>query len=147
MSAATALLADLRARGVELAAAGDRIRFRPADAVPQEARDLLRAHRAEVLEILTRDRLTRDRERALAMPLDVYRRQGQPIEIRVPWWGETLFFVPDARHKAALVGEAIAPHRVWTATELLDVVPAAPDATALVSLMHARKVFNGEVIE
>ena len=35
---AAALVADLRARGVELVPAGDRLRFRPASAVPPESR-------------------------------------------------------------------------------------------------------------
>jgi TubC N-terminal docking domain len=49
---AAALVADLRARGVELVAAGERIRFRPASAVPPELRERLRVHKAEVLALL-----------------------------------------------------------------------------------------------
>ena len=50
---AQALVAELRTRGVELIPAGDRIRFRPASAVPPELVERLRAHKAEVLAILT----------------------------------------------------------------------------------------------
>ena len=49
---AAALVAELRARGVELVSAGDRIRFRPASAVPRELRDQLRALKPEVLGLL-----------------------------------------------------------------------------------------------
>jgi len=50
---AAALIAQLRARGVELIPAGDRIRFRPASSVPPDLVELLRAHTAEVLALLT----------------------------------------------------------------------------------------------
>src|SRR5262249_37348027 len=33
----------------------------------------------------------------LAMPLDQFAREGQCLEIRVPWHSETLWFVPDER--------------------------------------------------
>lgn len=52
MTPAVALLADLRARGVELVATGDRLRFRPASAVSEDTRDALRAHKAELLALL-----------------------------------------------------------------------------------------------
>lgn len=48
-----ALLADLRARGVELVAIGDRLRFRPASAVSRDTREALRVHKAELLALLT----------------------------------------------------------------------------------------------
>lgn len=53
MTPAVALLADLRARGVELVAIGDRLRFRPASAVSGDTREALRVHKAELLALLT----------------------------------------------------------------------------------------------
>ena len=50
---AAALVAELRARGVELIPAGDRIRYRPASAVPPDLVARLRACKAEVLCLLT----------------------------------------------------------------------------------------------
>lgn len=52
MTPAVALLADLRSRGVELVAAGDRLRFRPASAVSEDTREALRVHKAELLALL-----------------------------------------------------------------------------------------------
>lgn len=50
---AVELVATLQARGVELVPAGDRLRFRPGEAVTPEERDALRRHKAEVLRLLT----------------------------------------------------------------------------------------------
>lgn len=49
---APALLATLRARGVEVVAAGDRLRYRPADAVPEDLVAAMRACKAELLALL-----------------------------------------------------------------------------------------------
>ncbi len=43
------LLAELHRRGVEIRAAGDRIRYRPASKVPLELREEIRAHGSELL--------------------------------------------------------------------------------------------------
>jgi hypothetical protein len=49
---AAALLGELRERGVEVWAAGDRLRYMPRSAVDPELRDRLAAHKAELLEAL-----------------------------------------------------------------------------------------------
>ncbi len=49
-SAAT-VLAELTQRGVELAVDGDRLRYRPAGAVPDELRDAMAACRQELLAL------------------------------------------------------------------------------------------------
>jgi hypothetical protein len=83
----------------------------------------------------------------LAMPLDVFARKGRPVEVRVPWWPATLWFVPDVHNAEALCREGIARPRVWTASELLSLLRAAPLTTeALLTVMHARTDFNGEVV-
>jgi hypothetical protein len=50
---AAALVAVLRSRGVELVAAGDRLRFRPASKVPPDLLESLRERKAEVLILLS----------------------------------------------------------------------------------------------
>src|SRR4029453_7767901 len=52
---AAALVAALRARGVELVPAGDRLRFRPASKVPRDLLESLRQRKAEMLELLALD--------------------------------------------------------------------------------------------
>ncbi len=86
--------------------------------------------------------------RLLGMRLDEFAREGQPLEIRVPWWPETLFFVPTERDLEALRREGIATYRVWTAHELTALLGGAsmtPDALRIV--MVARQEFAGEVVE
>lgn len=46
------LVATLRARGVEFQAHGDRLRFRPGEAVTPEEREMLAAFKPEVLALL-----------------------------------------------------------------------------------------------
>jgi hypothetical protein len=49
---AAELLGALRTRGVELRAAGDRLRFRPVAAVPPDELAALRAHKPALLALL-----------------------------------------------------------------------------------------------
>lgn len=49
---AAALLSELQARHVELRVVGDRLRIRPAEALPPDLRAELRARQAEVVELL-----------------------------------------------------------------------------------------------
>lgn len=53
MTPAAQLVAELRARGVELVAAGDRLRYRPVDAVTPNEIEVMRAFKPEILRILT----------------------------------------------------------------------------------------------
>lgn len=49
---ATDLITELRARGITLEAHGDRLRYRPAEAVTPELRAALVAHKSELLSLL-----------------------------------------------------------------------------------------------
>lgn len=49
---AAEILVELQARHVELVVEGDRLRFRPVTAVPEELREALRAHKAELIELV-----------------------------------------------------------------------------------------------
>ncbi len=84
----------------------------------------------------------------LAMPLDVFAREGQPVEVRVRWWPETLWFAPSVRDVETLCADGIARHRCWTAGELIGFLTASPLTTeALLTVMRARAIFGGEVVE
>ena len=50
---AAEILSELEARRVELAVAGDRLRFRPATAVPDDLLMELREHKVEVIELVS----------------------------------------------------------------------------------------------
>ena len=52
MSAAATLLGELRDRGIELRAVGDRLRYKPVESVDAELLERLRAHKPELLRIL-----------------------------------------------------------------------------------------------
>jgi len=81
------------------------------------------------------------------MPLDVFAREGQPLEIDAPWWPETLWFVPDVRHADGLRREGISRERVWTASELLSVLDGTRwTEEALGVVMIARREFAGEIV-
>jgi len=47
------LLAELQARGVELVAAGDKLRYRPRSAVEPGLIRVMREHKAEIMALLT----------------------------------------------------------------------------------------------
>ena len=52
---ATALLGELRDRGVEVWAAGDRLQFRPVSAIDSKLVSRMREHKAELLALVTAD--------------------------------------------------------------------------------------------
>jgi len=85
--------------------------------------------------------------RLLAMPLTVFAVQGLPLEVRVPWWSETLWFVPSERDFKALSRDGVARYRVWTAAELISVLSVAQLSLGdLHVLMVVRREFGGEVL-
>jgi hypothetical protein len=63
MSTLTRVLDEVRRRGIELEAAGDRIRFRPKAAVTSDLAASLQRHKPELLELLRTYRAGRDAER------------------------------------------------------------------------------------
>ena len=56
----------------------------------------------------------------LEMPLDVFAREGQPIELRVRRLDVTLWMVPSARDGDRLMAEGVSRGRIWTAGELIQ---------------------------
>lgn len=156
---AAALLADLRARGVTLEAAGSRLRFRPREAVPSDLRAALAAHKAELLALLRpRDAPGTLRPgapgfpetvaRLLGLPLDHFAEAGACLQVRVPWWPEPLWFVATEADAEALVRGGVSRGRVWTAGELMDLL-AVPGVTQdqARTVALAKLEFGGQVVE
>src|SRR5262245_41562019 len=56
---------------------------------------------AQAPQGMTPDARDDDVRRLLMAPLDAFRRSGQALEVRVPWWPTTLFFVPTPRDAEA----------------------------------------------
>jgi len=138
-SSPTVLLARLTDLGATVSVNGDRLHIEAPAALPDNLLAALRERKAEILPLA----------RLVSMPLDVFAREGQPVEVRVAWWPETLWFVPDVRYAEALWREGIERERVWTAAELLVLLEATPPLTteALRVVMVARREFAGEVVE
>ena len=84
----------------------------------------------------------------LSMPLADFGREGQPLEILVHWWPETLFFVPSLRDVEGLRGEGIERYRVWTAHELATLLQRPHlDSESLRLDMVVRREFDGKVVQ
>ncbi len=153
---AAQVLEALRARGVEVVAAGDRVRYRPPGAIPPELRAELVAHKAEVLRLLASaaepspGAVTRpdhaELARALALPLA---HLDRVLRVAVPWLEVPLYFVPEATNAEELVAAGEARRgAVWTRRELLDVL-AVPGLTRgqARTVALARLLFDGEVVD
>jgi hypothetical protein len=86
--------------------------------------------------------------RLVAMPLDRFARDGQLLEVRVPWLDVTVWFVPEERDAAGLGRQGISRGRVWTARELSTLM-ALQDRTPSVvqNLAHAKCVVDGNIVE
>ena len=54
---ATEILNELQRRGVELRAEGDRLRFRPKEAVTPDLIKILKQHKAEIIAAVAGDKL------------------------------------------------------------------------------------------
>lgn len=68
------------------------------------------------------------RERLIELPLDAFAKAGHCLEVRVPWAPDALWFVPTEADAETLAREGIHRGRIWTATELRDVL-AIPGIT------------------
>jgi hypothetical protein len=146
MSAAAAMIADLRARGVSLERRGDRLIARPVSRLTLNEQEILRQHKAEIMTLLKRSPVPLD-------PLEVARILGlqipqldRMVEIRVPWLPVTLWFVPGPAEVEILVAEGVTRGRIWTSLELLQAL-AIPDITTagVRRLAEAKLEFNGEI--
>lgn len=86
--------------------------------------------------------------RLVAMPLSQYAREGQLLEVHVPWLDVTLWLVPEERDVQALGREGVGRGRVWTARELIALM-ALPDRTPEIvqSLALAKRPVDGDIVE
>jgi hypothetical protein len=85
--------------------------------------------------------------RLLALPLDGFEREGRPLEIRVPWYPVTLWFVPRGREVEMLARDGIARGRIWTAQELVDLLNIAGLTGAQLRTVAVTKLeFAGDLI-
>lgn len=82
------------------------------------------------------------------MPLNQFEREGRPMEVRVPWLGTTLWWVPTEAETEALMREGISRGRIWTARELMDLASISaltPEQARTVAATKAE--FGGEIAE
>ncbi|PWU23502.1 MAG: hypothetical protein C5B48_08465 [Candidatus Rokuibacteriota bacterium] len=89
-----------------------------------------------------------DLNEILRMPLDQFMRDGQLLEVRVPWLNVTLWFVPAERDAERLAAEGIGRGRIWTATELAHLL-SMPDPTPAIvaTLARAKLTVGGDIVE
>jgi hypothetical protein len=139
ISDAAAILGRLTELGCRVTAQGNTLRVEANGVVPADLLETAREHKADLLELLTVHAL-------LQMPLDQFAHRGQPIEISVPWWPETLWFVPDGRHAALLGAEGVSRGRLWTAGELMDLL-AVRGAPNVCLVARAKLEFAGDIVE
>jgi hypothetical protein len=86
--------------------------------------------------------------RVAGLPLGRFEREGGPLEVRVPWHPDTLWFVPDERHAEMLVCEGVKRGRIWTARELLDVMALSDLTPEVVKMLALAKIeFDGDIVE
>lgn len=84
----------------------------------------------------------------MGMPLDLFAREGQLLEVRVPYLAQTLWFVPGESDAEGLTQEGISRGRIWTARELADLLSCAglgPNHVKAVAL--AKIELGGDVVE
>ncbi len=84
--------------------------------------------------------------RLSAMTLDRFGRDKQLLEVRVPWLEVTLWFVPEERDAEALIRDGVSRGRVWTATELMDLMAISGlTREALRTIALAKLTFDGDI--
>ena len=66
-------------------------------------------------------RPVRTGEGVLDLPLSRFATEGQPLEARVPWWDETIWFVPGVGEAEELLRKGVSRGRIWTAAELRQI--------------------------
>ncbi len=102
------ILAELDRRGIELSASGNRLRFRPIEAVPPDLLEELRKHKPNLLRLLSPPTLAlagvteaapplRVNE-VCAMTLDVFATAALVVEMRSSVLGEVVIFASDNAH-------------------------------------------------
>jgi hypothetical protein len=147
-SDAATILGQLTKLGCRVTARGDTLRVEASGVVPADLLQAAREHKADLLELVAGGPLSAGAVHPLLLlPLDAFAAQGQPIEIRVPWWAQTLWFVPDESHARRLEAEGVSRGRIWTAGELSDLLGVRDQPRAARMVAIAKLEFGGEVVE
>ncbi len=82
------------------------------------------------------------------LSLDDFERGANALELRVPWFDQTLWFVPRIEHVRLLRREGVDRGRIWTAAELrqLSSLPGVtPDEIANIGRLRA--AFDAQIVE
>ena len=146
-SDAAAILGQLTKLGCRVTARGDTLRVEASGVVPPDLLQAARAHKADLLELVAGGAPSAGVVHPLLLlPLDEFAHRGQPIEIRVPWWPLSLWFVPGEPDARLLEAEGVSRGRIWTAGELMDVL-AIRDQPAARMVAIAKLEFAGDVVE
>ncbi len=137
------LLHDLRAIGVRFAIVEDRLRLdAPAGVLSPEVLDRIAESKPRLLRLLT------DELRLLDLHLSRFAVEGRAIEVQVPWWDETIWFVAGAGDVQVLLEAGVGRGRIWTAAELQQI--AALDGLAdpeLQLISRIKAAFGCTVLE
>jgi len=83
----------------------------------------------------------------LAMTLEEFQARGALLEVRVPWLEVTLWFVPTDDDVDLLMAGGMRRGRIWTASELMQLLAIAGGTPETVStITHAKLATDGEVV-
>ena len=129
-----ALLHDAYAAGLEVRRDGDRLVVRGPRSQAPLAQTLL-AHKADVLPLLRESPGLHAQGRSdllnqlLPMSLAQFSHEGMPLKIGVDWLERSLWFVPTLADVESLVRAGVTRRRIWTASELMDLLNL-PNLTA-----------------
>jgi hypothetical protein len=123
---------------------------RPRLKVPARLKPSVAEHRV-ALRTLVLARFSQgsdlDLTRFLGTSLEVLVLQGELLELRVPYFAQTLWFVPSEGDAQRLAAEGISRGRIWTARErdLLSCAGLRPDQVR--EVVRAKLEFGGDVVE
>jgi hypothetical protein len=84
----------------------------------------------------------------LGMSLNEFARRGASLQVRVPWLDVTLWMVPGDRDADGLTAEGVLRGRIWTASELMQLIAIADRTSETVNTVaHAKLELDGEITE
>ncbi len=101
---------------------------------------------AAAYRLLQRDPKPVEAAFLLAMPLGQYEQEGRPLEIRVSWFSETLWFVPTQNEVKTLTNMGIGRGRIWTSRELAELLSLPSLSPQEVqTIAQAKLMFEGHL--
>jgi len=110
---ASSLLTRLSAQKAVVSAKNGNLRVEaPKGVLNDQLRQDLRIHKPEILAFL------HEQEQVLDMTLGEFAQSGLHVELRVPGYSQTLWWVATSRDAEKLMQGGIGRGRIWTAEEL-----------------------------